>query len=93
MGRVLYQYDIMTPTPKYDTDRMISDVKSNLPENVLMQQKVDIADAFFGIQKLTMQFVCPEDVEGIQDILENYLDKIKEEELTGEWELSFTSRI
>ena len=40
-----------------------------------------------------MQFVCPEDVEGIQDILENYLDKIKEEELTGEWELSFTSRI
>ena len=47
MGRVLYQYDIMTPTPKYDTDRMISDVKSKLPENVLMQQKVDIADAFF----------------------------------------------
>lgn len=93
MGRVLYQYDIMTPTPKYDTDRMISDVQSKLPENVLMQQKVDIADAFFGIQKLTMQFVCPEDVEGIQDILENYLDKIKEEELTGEWELSFTSRI
>ena len=93
MGRVLYQYDIMTPTPKYDTDRMIADVKSKLPENVLMQQKVDIADAFFGIQKLTMQFVCPEDVEGIQDILENYLDKIKEEELTGEWELSFTSRI
>ena len=93
MGRVLYQYDIMTPTPKYDTDRTISDVKSKLPENVLMQQKVDIADAFFGIQKLTMQFVCPEDVEGIQDILENYLDKIKEEELTGEWELSFTSRI
>ena len=82
MGRVLYQYDIMTPTPKYDTDRMISDVKSKLPENVLMQQKVDIADAFFGIQKLTMQFVCPEDVEGIQDILENYLDLAKENSLS-----------
>ena len=93
MGKVLYQYDIMTPSPKYDTDSMIAVVRENLPEHVVMQEKVDIADAFFGIQKLTMQFVCPEDVEGIQDTLENYLDSLKEDEKTGEWELSFATRL
>ena len=93
MANVLYQYDIMTPSPKYDTDKMISDVKAELPEHVNMQEKVDIADAFFGIQKLTIQFVCPEDVEGIQDTLENYLDELKDTEKTGEWELSFTTRL
>lgn len=93
MGRVLYQYDIMTPGPKYDTDKMIAEVREGLPEHVNMQEQVDIKDAFFGIQKLTMQFVCPEDVEGIQDTLENYLDELKTAENMGEWELSFTSRI
>jgi len=93
MGKVLYQFDIMTPSPKYDTDKMIADVKENLPEHVLMQEKVDIKDAFYGIQKLTFQFVCPEEEEGIQDTVENYLDELKDAEKTGEWELSFTTRL
>jgi len=93
MANVLYQYDIMTPTPKYDTDKMIKAIRVDLPEHVVMQEKVDIEDAFFGIQKLTVQFVCPEDQEGIQDVVENYLDDLKDAEKMGEWELSFTTRL
>lgn len=93
MANVLYQYDIMTPSPKYDTEKMIKAIRADLPEHVTMQEKVDIEDAFFGIQKLTVQFVCPEDQEGIQDVVENYLDDLKNAEKTGEWELSFTTRL
>ena len=93
MANVLYQYDIMTPEPKYDTDKMIADIRSDIPEHVTMQEKVDIEDAFYGIQKLTVQFVAPEEQEGIQDTLENYLDELTNSEKTGEWELSFTTRL
>ena len=44
----------MTPAPKYDTDKMITEVRAELPEHVNMQEKVDIADAFFGMNSVNI---------------------------------------
>ena len=90
MGQVLYQYDIKTPEPNYDTQKMLDSIRLNLPEGVIMQDKAEIKKLYFGIEAAICQFICPEEVEGIQDRLENYIRELKE---TGEFELSFTTRL
>jgi translation elongation factor EF-1beta len=90
MGQVLYQYDIKTPGPNKDVNAMVDVIRNNLPEHVTMQEKVEIKKLYFGIEAAVCQFTTPEDVEGIQDTLENYLNELEE---TGELELTFTTRL
>lgn len=89
MGKMVFQYDIKTPQPNFDVDIMIKAIKDNLPKEFIMQEKVDVKNLYFGIKAAVCQFVCGEE-EGLQDILENYISSLEE---TGEWELSFTSRL
>lgn len=90
MGKMLYQYDIKTPQPNADVDAMISTIRTGLPEHVVMQEHVEVKELYFGIKAAVCQFVCPEDIDGIQDTLENYLTEL---DATGEYELSFTTRL
>lgn len=90
MGKILYQYEIKTPEPNFDVDKMIATIRENLDERVQFQEKVETKDLYYGIKAAVCQFVVPEDAEGIQDELENYLSELEE---TGEYELTFTTRL
>lgn len=83
------QYDVKTPSPDADIEAMIQDIRNNLMEGFIMQEKVEIKPLFFGIKAAVCQFVTDEDPER-QDQIENYLNNL---ESTGEWELSFISRL
>lgn len=90
MGQVLYQYDIKTPQPNADAEAMVDKIREELPEEYILQQKVDIKELYFGIKAAVCQFVVDEDIEGAQDKLENLLTEM---DATGEYELTFTTRL
>lgn len=89
MAKVLYQYDIKTPSPDVDVETMVKSIKDNLPEEYTMQDNPEIKPMFFGIKAAICQFISPED-DGLQDKLENFLTEL---EGLGEYELSFTTRL
>ena len=92
MAKVLYQFDIMTPSPDVDAEAMVAEIRNGLPEGMVLQEGTEIKPMFFGIKAAICQFVCPEE-EGIQDQLENYLNDLVEKSSIGEMELSFTTRL
>lgn len=89
MAKMVYQYDVKTPSPNVDAETMIENIRANVPEEYQLQQKVEIKPMFFGIKAAICQFVCDDD-EGLQDKLENFLTEL---DGVGEWELSFISRL
>ncbi|MHA2098629.1 MAG: hypothetical protein ACW99A_08070 [Candidatus Kariarchaeaceae archaeon] len=89
MAKVLYQYDIKTPSPDVDVDVMVKLIRSNLPEEYTMQDNPEIKPMFFGIKAAVCQFISPED-DGLQDKLENFLSDLAG---LGEYELTFTTRL
>ncbi|OLS19056.1 MAG: Elongation factor 1-beta [Candidatus Heimdallarchaeota archaeon LC_2] len=89
MAKVLYQYDVKTPSPDVDAEAMVLKIRENLPEEYSMQDGTEIKPMFFGIKAAVCQFISPED-NGLQDKLENYLTNL---EGVGEFELSFTTRL
>lgn len=89
MAKVLYQYDVKTPSPDADAEAMVQKIRENLPEEYSMQDGTEIKLMFFGIKAAVCQFISPED-DGLQDKLENYLTNL---EGVGEFELSFTTRL
>ena len=47
MGKMVYQYDIKTPDPDTEAENMIKLIRENLPEEYVMQEKVEIKPMFF----------------------------------------------
>lgn len=92
MAKQAFQYDIKTPAPNTDADAMVKEIRENVPEAYQMMEKVDVKELFFGIKAATVQFMAEEGM-GVQDTLENWLNDMKEAGTTGEWELTFTSRL
>ena len=86
---MVLQYSIKTPEPNADADAMVDVIRKNLPEGYKMMEKVDIKLLYFGIKAAEMQFLT-EEGDGVQDILENYLNDLTE---TGELELTFITRL
>ena len=89
MAEMVLQYSIKTPEPNADVDAMVALIRNNLPEGYKMMEKVDIKPLYFGIKAAEMQFLT-EEGDGVQDILENYLNEFAE---TGELELTFITRL
>ena len=89
MAEMVLQYLIKTPEPNTDADAMVSVIRESLPEAYRMMEKVEIKLLYFGIKAAEMQFIT-EEGEGVQDILENYLNDLAE---TGELELTFITRL
>ncbi|MHA2250569.1 MAG: hypothetical protein ACXAD7_09405 [Candidatus Kariarchaeaceae archaeon] len=90
MGQMLLQYDIKTPSPDVDADDMIKNIRENLPEDYILQEKVEVKPMFFGIKAAVCQFVCSDKDGTLQDKLENYLNDL---EGLGEYELSFVTKL
>lgn len=92
MAKMAFQYDIKTPAPNADADAMVQTIRDNKPEAYTMMEKVDIKELFYGIKAVVVQFMA-EEGDGVQDTLENWLNELKDAGTTGEWELSFISRL
>lgn len=90
MAEMVFQYDIKTSAPNKDAEAMVKKIRDKLPEGFRMMEKVEIKELYFGIKAAVIQFVCDAADGSLQDQLENYLTGLEE---TGEWELSFTSRL
>ncbi|MHA2089659.1 MAG: hypothetical protein ACW98K_02270 [Candidatus Kariarchaeaceae archaeon] len=90
MGRMVFQYDVKTPNPDIDAEDMAENIRAGLPDDYVMQQKVEIKPMFFGIKAAICQFVCSDEDGSLQDKLENYLANL---DGVGEFELSFTSKL
>jgi translation elongation factor EF-1beta len=89
MAEMVLQYLIKTPEPNADADAMVAVIRKKLPDGYRMMEKVDITPLYFGIKAAEMQFIT-EEGEGVQDILENYLNDLAD---TGELELTFITRL
>ncbi|MCY3412256.1 MAG: hypothetical protein INQ03_11535 [Candidatus Heimdallarchaeota archaeon] len=92
MAKQAFQYDIKTPAPGADADAMVQAIRDAVPEAYTMMEKVEVKELFFGIKAAVVQFMADEGM-GVQDDLENWLNELKDNEVTGEWELTFTSRL
>ncbi len=89
MGKMVYQYDVKTPSPDVEAEDMVKAIRANTPDGYQLQEKVEIKPMFFGIKAAVCQFVCSDD-EGMQDPLEDFLSNL---EAAGDWELTFISRL
>ena len=89
MAEMVLQYLIKTPEPNQDADLMVTTIREKLPEGYKMMEKFTIKPLYFGIKAAEIQFIT-EEGEGKQDTLENFIADL---EITGEFELTFITRL
>lgn len=90
MAEMVFQYDIKTSAPNKDAEAMVKTIRDKLPSEYRMMEKVEIKELYFGIKAAVIQIVCDAADGSLQDKLENFLTQLEE---TGEFELSFASRL
>ena len=78
MGKVAVIYRIMPTSVDVDLEKVLTDVRKNLPADTNLRGS-QIKDVAFGIKALMIQVIM-NDVEGISDNVQETIAKIKDVE-------------
>ncbi|MBR4504240.1 MAG: translation elongation factor EF-1beta [Candidatus Methanomethylophilaceae archaeon] len=76
MGELFAKYEIMPENPDVDMKKVLEKLPSVLPAGVKLQ-KTGLEEAFFGMMKLTAEFIIDDSDEGVGGKLEAAISEME----------------